>query len=93
MERAAPKILIAVVVVIAISLASNFPIEATLVIAVCFISFMVDVLLFHFERNRKALQWIVNNVHLTDKPIEGSDAPESIKKLIRRGGDNKSDKE
>ena len=55
----------------------------------CF-GFLLDVLFDIYSRHREALLWFLDNVHITDKPIGKSDAPESLKKLLRKEEDKKN---
>jgi len=83
-----PKLFLGVAVLLIVMGILDMPIEIFLAFAVMAIAFFVDVLFFQYERHREVLMWFLEHVHIVDKPLEESDAPESVKKLMRRGGDN-----
>jgi hypothetical protein len=62
------------------------PVELFVVFGLLVVAFLLDVIFYQTNRNRIALLWILEHVKTTDEPVEESDAPESVKKLVRRGG-------
>lgn len=92
MPKLIPKVLIVTGTVIAITMALNLPTDVAILISILGIAFVTDALLWQTEKHRAAMEWFINSVHLTDKPLGESDAPESVKKLVRKEEDNKTPK-
>lgn len=88
--RTAPKIFIITAIAVSLSMLIELPIEAVNVIGILCFGFLLDVLFDMYSRHQEALLWIIEHVHLTDKPLGESDAPESLKKLLRREEDRKN---
>jgi hypothetical protein len=79
-----PKITALVVVILLLSLLEIAPIEAFVAVGLIIVAFTVDMTLFWFMRHNTVLEWLIDHVHITNKDMGQSDAPESIRKLILR---------
>lgn len=86
-----PKVFLITGAVVAVGAVARITPGVTAVIGILCFGFLLDVLFDMYDRHREALLWFLDNVHITDKPLGESDAPESLKKLMRKEEDKKND--
>lgn len=89
--RTVPRVFIITSIVVAIGIWLDLPDGAVSLIGMACFAFLLDVLFEMYGRHQEALLWFLDNVHITDKPMGESDAPESLKKLLRKEEDKKND--
>lgn len=86
MHQVIPRIFIGSGLLVAFAVGSGLSADVVAVLLVLVMALAFDTLWTYYQRHQTALEWIIDNVQLTDKPVEESDAPESVKKLVRREG-------
>ena len=84
-----PKVSVTMFVAIVVLMLAGLPPDAVGLVLVMGLAFMLDFQIEEQKRLNKALTWIVDHVSLVDKPIQESDAPEALKKLVKKEEDKR----